>query len=107
MRISTHEFLLGSLNDLLAQQQNVNRLNREIATGETMLDAGSDPGGASRVVGLANQIGTLNYESANGQAATLSLQSGVSALDQVTNLLVQLRQTATAAATNRWGKFAN
>jgi len=25
MRISTNEFLLGSLNELLAQQQNVNR----------------------------------------------------------------------------------
>jgi flagellar hook-associated protein 3 FlgL len=98
MRISTNEFLLGSLNDLLAQQQTVNQLNREIATGETLLDASSDPGGAGQVVGLANQIGTLSYDTANGQAATQTLQTGVSTLQQVTTLLDQLRQSATTAA---------
>ena len=98
MRISTSEFLLGSVNNLLAQQANVNELDREIATGETMLSASSDPGGAGQVIALANQVGTLNYDAANGQSATLTLQSGVSALQQVTDLLVQLRQTASAAA---------
>ena len=36
MQISTNQFLLGSLGDLLTQQSNVNQLNREIATGQTM-----------------------------------------------------------------------
>jgi flagellar hook-associated protein 3 FlgL len=98
MRISTNEFLLGSLNDLLAQQQNVNQLNREISSGETMLDAGSDPGGAAQVVGLANQVGQFSYDTANGQAATQTLQTGVSTLEQVTNLLDQLRQNVTSLA---------
>jgi flagellar hook-associated protein 3 FlgL len=98
MRISTNEFLLGSLNDLLAQQQNVNKLNREIATGQTMLDATDDPGGAGQVIGLTTQIGYLSYDAANGEAATQTLQNGVSTLQQVSTLLVQLRQTATAAA---------
>ena len=98
MRISTNEFLLGSLNDMLAQQANVNQLNREIATGQTMLDASSNPGGAGEVIGFASQIGRLNYDNANGQAATQTLQSGVSTLQQVTNLLVQLRQSVSAAA---------
>ena len=97
MRISTNEFLLGSLNDLLTQQQNVNQLNREIATGETMLDASDNPGGASQVIGLASQIGAFAYDKTNGQAATQTLQTGVSALDQVSSLLTQLRQTVTAA----------
>ena len=98
MRISTNEFLLGSLNDMLAQQSTVNQLNREIATGQTMLDATSDPGGAAQVVGLANQIARLNYDSGNAGAATQTLQAGVSSLQQVNNLLVQLRQTVVAAA---------
>jgi flagellar hook-associated protein 3 FlgL len=98
MQISTNEFLLGSISDLLQQQQNVNTLNREIATGETMLNASSDPGGAAQVIGLANQIGSLSYDAANGQAATQSLQVGVSTLQQVTTLLDQLGQTASAAA---------
>jgi flagellar hook-associated protein 3 FlgL len=98
MRISTNEFLLGSLNDLQAQQQNVNQLNREIATGEALLSPADNPGAAGQVVGLANQIGQLTYDTANGQAATQSLQSGVGALQQVTNLLVQLRQNAESIA---------
>jgi len=98
MRISTNEFLLGSLSDLLAQQQNVNKLNREIATGQTLLSPTDDPGAAGQVVGLANQIGQLAYDTANGQAATQTLQNGVGALQQVTNLLAQLRQSAVAVA---------
>ena len=98
MRISTNEFLLGSLNDLLAQQQNVNQLNREIATGETLLSPAADPAAAGQVVGLANQVGQLSYDTANGQAATQTLQNGVSALQQVTNLLAQLRQSVIADA---------
>jgi flagellar hook-associated protein 3 FlgL len=98
MRISTPEFLLGSLNDLLAQQQNVNRLNRQIATGQTLLSPSDDPAGAGQAVGLADQAGQLAYDAANGAAAAQSLQNGVSALQQVTTLLAQLRQTAVAAA---------
>jgi flagellar hook-associated protein 3 FlgL len=110
MRISTNEFLLGSLADLLQQQDNVNHLNREIATGQTMLDAADDPGGAGQVVSLTNQVGTLAYDTTNGQAAKTTLQSGVSALQQVTNLLVQLRQSAITAAngtTNQPDRQAN
>jgi flagellar hook-associated protein 3 FlgL len=110
MRISTNEFLLGSLADLMQQQNNVNQLNREIATGQTLLSAADDPGGAGQVVGLTNQVGTLAYDTANGQAAKATLQSGVSTLQQVTNLLVQLRQTAVAAAnggTNQSDRQAN
>jgi flagellar hook-associated protein 3 FlgL len=98
MRISTNEFLLGSLNDILAQEVNVNQLNREIGTGQTLIDATSDPGAAGELIGLSNQVGSLAYDTANGQAATQTLQSGVSALTQVTTLLDQLRQTVTAAA---------
>ena len=46
MRISTNEFLLGSLDQLLAQESTVNQLNQEIATGQSMLDATTDPAGA-------------------------------------------------------------
>jgi flagellar hook-associated protein 3 FlgL len=98
MQISTNEFLLGSLGDILAQQQNVNQLNREIATGQTLIDASDDPGSAAQVIGLANQIGTLTYDVGNGQAATQTLQSGVSALQQVTTLLDSLNSTVTEAA---------
>jgi len=98
MQISTNEFLLGSLSDILAQQSTANQLNREISTGQTLIDASDDPGAAGQVIGLANQIGTLNYDAGNGQAATQTLQSGVSTLQQITTLLDELQSTVTAAA---------
>ena len=98
MRISTNEFLLGSLNNMLSQQTNVNQLNQEIATGQSMLDASSNPAGASEAVGIANTIASYNYDLGNAQAATQSLQNGVNALQQVTTLLEQVQQTAVQAA---------
>jgi len=98
MQISTNEFLLGSLNDMLNQQSNVNTLNREIATGQTLLDASTDPGGAAKTLNTANTISQYNYDLSNAQAAAASLQNGVSALQQVTTLLDSLQQTALQAA---------
>jgi len=97
MRISTNEFLLGSLNEMLAQQSNVNQLNQQIATGQTLLDAGDNPAGAGQAIALANQIGQLNVDYGNATAASQNLQNGVSTLDQVMTVLSQLRQTAIQA----------
>lgn len=98
MQISTNEFLLGSLGDMLAQQSNVNQLNTEIATGQTMLDATTDPAAAGEAVGLASGINRLTYDVANAQAATQQIQSGLSVLEQVSTVIAQLRQTALQGA---------
>lgn len=98
MRISSNEFLLGSLGDLLAKQATVNQLNREISTGETLLDPGSDPVAAGQSVTVAAAIGQLTYDAANAAAATRTIQTGLGALQQVTTIVNQLRQTAVQAA---------
>lgn len=99
MRISTSEFLAGSLPELLAQQSNVNQLNREIASGQTMLDAADDPAGAGVAIQTAGQIQHLTYDASNAQAGAQSIQTTVSALEQVATLIDQLQQTALTAAT--------
>jgi flagellar hook-associated protein 3 FlgL len=98
MRISTQEFLLGSLNDMLAQQSTANQLNREIASGQTLLDPGSDPAGAAQVLIASSNINQLTYNSANANAAQQTAQTGIGALQQVTTLLSQLQQIATQGA---------
>jgi flagellar hook-associated protein 3 FlgL len=98
MQISTSEFLLGSLNDMMNQQQNVNTLNTEIATGQTLLDASDDPAGATEALNAANAVSQYSYDLSNAQAASTSLQNGVAALQQVTDLLDSLQQTALDAA---------
>jgi flagellar hook-associated protein 3 FlgL len=98
MRISTHQFLLGSLNDLLNQQSTANRLNQQIASGQTLLDAGDNPAAAGQVLAASSTISQLNYSSANGQAAQQSAQVGIGALQQVSTVLTQLQSIASQAA---------
>lgn len=98
MRISTTEFLTGTLPELMAQQSNVNQLNREIATGETMPDATADPAGAGLAIETSSEIHRLAYDAGNAQAGAQSIQNALAALQQVSTLVNQLRQTALAGA---------
>jgi flagellar hook-associated protein 3 FlgL len=98
MRIATSEFLLGSLNDLLAQESNANQLNREIATGQTLLDASSDPAAAGLATEVAGQVNQLSYDANNAQSGAQSIQNGLGALQQVATLIDQLRQAAVQGA---------
>jgi flagellar hook-associated protein 3 FlgL len=98
MRISTNEFLLGSLDDLLTQQNNASELNSQIATGQAMLDAATDPAGAGLALQVSGELQHLTYDSANAQSATQEIQGGLSVLQQVTTLIDQLRQTALQGA---------
>jgi flagellar hook-associated protein 3 FlgL len=98
MQISTSEFLLGALPELLAQESNVNQLNKEIASGQTMLTANSDPAGAGLALETAGQIQQLTYDAGNAQAGANSIQTTLGALQQVNNLINQLNQTALTAA---------
>ena len=77
MRISTQEFLLGSLPDMLAQQSGANQLNREIASGQTMLDAGSDPAGAAQALLIGSNISQLTVDTTAAQAAQQTAQTEV------------------------------
>jgi flagellar hook-associated protein 3 FlgL len=94
MRISSNEFLLGSLSDLLNQESTANQLNQQIASGQTMLDAAEDPAGAGLAVQVADQIQHLNIDAKNAQSATASIENGLNALQQVANVVDQLRQSA-------------
>jgi flagellar hook-associated protein 3 FlgL len=98
MQISTNQFLLGSLGALLTQENSVNQLDSEIATGQTMPDATADPAGAGEALGLASAINQLTYDAGNAQSATLELQTGLGVLQQVSTVLDQLQQTAVQGA---------
>ena len=98
MRISTSEFLLGSLNTMLTQETTVNQLNEEISSGQSLTDPTTNPAGAGLVLNLSDEINHLTFDNNNANAATQSIQSGISVLQQVTTVLNQVRQTAAQAA---------
>jgi flagellar hook-associated protein 3 FlgL len=98
MRISTQEFLLGSLPNLLNQQSNANQLDQEIATGETMLNPTADPAGAGLSLQTADAAQHFAYDSGNAQNAAQTVETTLSALQQVANVIDQLRQAALQGA---------
>ena len=98
MRISSTEFLQGSLAQILQQEANVNQLNQEISSGQAISNAIQDPGGAGLALGIGGQIDRLTFDSNNAQAGVQSLQNGVGILQQVTTLINEMSNTAGQAA---------
>jgi flagellar hook-associated protein 3 FlgL len=98
VRISTNEFLMGSLNSILTQENTANQLNQQIASGQAITTAMDDPSGAGQSLDLANQIEQLTYDGANAAAGAQSIENGLNALQSVTNIIAQLRTVADQAA---------
>lgn len=98
MRVSTNEFLTGTLNDILAQEANVNQLNQEIATGQTMQSAVDDPAGAGAALRVAGQIQQLSFDTTNAESGTAAIQNSLNALQGVSTILTQVRDSAVQAA---------
>jgi len=99
MRISTNEFMLGTLNDMLAQEANVSKLNQEIATGQTVTNATDNPSAAAAVLNIGNQIDQISTNVQNAQATTGTMNETVSVLGEIGNLLNSVQSTALQGAT--------
>lgn len=98
MRISTNEFLAGTLADILGQETSVNQLNQEIASGQTMQSAIDDPAGAGLALSTAGQIQQLSFDTANAQSGTATIQNSLASLQGVSTLLSQIQSVAVQAA---------
>lgn len=98
MRISTNEFLLGSLNDIMSQESTVNQLNQEISSGQTMQSPLDDPAGAGAAISVAGQIQQLSFDSANAQSGAETIQDSLNSLQGVSTILSQVNATAVQAA---------
>jgi len=99
MRISTTEFFLGTLNDMLAQEANVSKLNQQIASGQSVVDATDNPTAAAAVLDTSNQIDQISTNAQNAQAVSSTMNETLSVLSQVDNLLNQVQSTALQGAT--------
>ncbi|MGH6980758.1 MAG: flagellar hook-associated protein FlgL, partial [Stellaceae bacterium] len=98
MRISTNEFMMGSLADILAQEASVNQLNQEIASGQTMQNAVDDPAGAGLALSTAGQIQQLSIDTANAQSGAATIQNSLTSLQGINTLLSQVQNIAVQAA---------
>lgn len=98
MRISTSEFFLSSLNDMLAQETNVSKLNQQIASGQSIVDATQNPTGAAAILDTSNQIDQITTNARNAQAVSSTMSETLSVLNQVDNVLNQVQSTALQGA---------
>ena len=99
MRISTNEFFLGTLNDMLAQEANVSKLNQQIASGQSVTDATDNPTAAANILDTNNQIQQITTNASNAQAVSSTMNETVSVLNQLDTLLNQVQSTALQGAT--------
>lgn len=99
MRISTNEFFLGTLNDMLAQESTVSNLNQQIASGQLVVNATDNPSAAAAILDTSNQIGEISTNVNNAQAVSSTMNETLSVLNQVDNLLNQVQSTALQGAT--------
>ena len=99
MRISTSEFFLGTLNDMLTQESTVSKLNQQIASGQSVVDATDNPSAAAAVLDTSNQIDQISTNIGNAKAVSSTMNEALSVLNQVDNLLNQVQSTALQGAT--------
>ncbi|OYV31362.1 MAG: flagellar biosynthesis protein FlgL, partial [Thiomonas sp. 20-64-5] len=74
MRISTSQFYAASLTGILNQQNTLNTLSQQLATGSTLTNPSDQPVAAAQNVTLTGQINRLATYSQNGQNAQNALQ---------------------------------
>lgn len=94
MRVSTPQFYAASLSGILNQQNTLNTLSQQLATGSTLVNPSDQPVAAAQNVVLTGRIDRLAGYTQNGQNAQNSLQLESATLQSVTTLVDQVRQLA-------------
>jgi flagellar hook-associated protein 3 FlgL len=94
MRISTSQFYAASLTGILNQQNTLNTLSQQLATGSVLANPADQPVAAAQNVTLTGQINRLATYTQNGQDAQNALQLESATLQSVGTLINQVRQLA-------------
>ncbi|MGC8508980.1 MAG: flagellar hook-associated protein FlgL, partial [Thiomonas sp.] len=94
MRISTSQFYAASLTGILNQQNTLNTLSQQLATGSSLVNPSDQPVAAAQNVTLTGQINRLATYTQNGQNAQNALQLESATLQSVGTLVDQVRQLA-------------
>lgn len=94
MRISTSQFYANSLDGILNQQEQLNRLSQQMATGRRIVNPADDPSGSARVVALSQSIAVADKYAGNAASAVDTLTQESTTLQNVSDLLRQVRNLA-------------
>lgn len=99
MRISTSSFYEQNLFAMGQQQQNLFRVQQQLATNSKFLTAADDPVAAARALGVSQTLSESSQYATSRDRAMLSLSREENALDSVTSILQNIK-TLTVQAGN-------
>jgi flagellar hook-associated protein 3 FlgL len=91
MRISTQSFYARSMNDIGSQQQQLFRIQQQLAAGSKFLTPADDPVASARALGVSDTLAQSSQYATSRDRATLSLSREEDALKSATEILQNVK----------------
>ena len=101
---STSSFYARSLGQMAALRGAAEGLQGQIATGERLERGSDDPIASSRLRALARQERLAEIDEGKANSASLSLESASSAMEDMSDLIIRVRELAVQAASDSTGE---
>jgi len=97
MRISTSQMQQAGIGSIVDQQVQINKLQRQIASGSKLMTAADNPADMARVSDMENRISQLEQFRRNADAAESHLANAENILAGMTGILQRVRELAIQA----------
>ncbi|MDP9963149.1 flagellar hook-associated protein 3 FlgL [Variovorax paradoxus] len=97
MRISTQSFYAQSMSSLGSQQQQLFRIQQQLAAGTKFLTAADDPVAAARALGVSQSMAESAQYATSRSRAMLSLSQEETALKSATSIMQNMKTLAVQA----------
>ena len=91
MRIGTQSFYARSMNDIGSQQQQLFRIQQQLAAGSKFLTPADDPVASARALGVSDTLAQSSQYATSRDRATLSLSREEDALKSATEILQNVK----------------
>lgn len=92
MRLSTQQFFLGGLNNILDAQKRLNTLQEQIATGKKISSPADDPIGAAQTIAINQQLSITQQYRKNAAAAESRLRIEEITLSSMDDVVKRVRE---------------
>ncbi len=103
MRLSTQQFFLSGLNNVLDAQQRLNKLQEQVATGKKVNTPADDPMGAAQIISLNQQLSVTEQYRKNAATAESRLRTEEITLDSMDDVIQRVRELTIQAGDGALG----
>ncbi len=100
LRINTNIAAIDAQRHLYSNQKRLQHAEESLASGNRIVHASDDPAGLAISSELGAQVGSLKMAKQNASNAQSMIQIGEGGLNQISNILIRLRELAVEAASD-------